>query len=234
MSRDELLRLDEHPGGTAARVVDAALERLEHLDEEPDDAARGVELAALLALGARELGKEILIAQAEDVFRAALVVAELDVGDEVDELAEALFVEGGAGLAPGADSFEGGVVELYTGHGIVDELADRGLLGHGFKMRPARFGRDPEDVPGAVFVGVFGVGALGAVGLEPGVIFDESIGYILEEDEAEDDVLVFGGVHGAAEGVGRGPELGFEAKRGAGVLTFGFCGALSWRHFNLL
>ena len=64
---DELLALDEHAARAAARVVDAALVRREHLDEHADDAARRVELAALLALGARELGEEVLVDAAEDV-----------------------------------------------------------------------------------------------------------------------------------------------------------------------
>ena len=36
----------------------------------------------------------------------------------------------------------------------------------------------------------------------------EGIGDVLEEDQPEDDMLVFGGVHGAAQGVGHLPELG--------------------------
>jgi hypothetical protein len=48
---DELLALDEHAARTAAGVEDAPLIRSEHLDENANDRARGVELAALLALG---------------------------------------------------------------------------------------------------------------------------------------------------------------------------------------
>src|SRR5690242_3919846 len=52
---DELLALDEHATRSAARVVDAAAVRGEHLNEGADDVAGCVKLAALLALGAREL-----------------------------------------------------------------------------------------------------------------------------------------------------------------------------------
>ncbi len=51
---DEFFRLHEHAAGTAAGIVDAAFLGSEHLDEEADDALRGVELAALFALGAGE------------------------------------------------------------------------------------------------------------------------------------------------------------------------------------
>ena len=39
---DELDGLDEHAGGAAAGVVDAALVGLEHFDQQPDDGLRGV------------------------------------------------------------------------------------------------------------------------------------------------------------------------------------------------
>ena len=42
---DELDRLNEHTGRAAAGVIDAPVVRLYHLDEQLDDAARGVELA---------------------------------------------------------------------------------------------------------------------------------------------------------------------------------------------
>ena len=80
-----------------------------------------------------------------------------------------------------------------------------GLLGH------------PEDAVGAVLVGVLGVGAVGAVGLELGVLRLEGVGDVLQEDQAEDDVLVLGGVHVVAESVGGLPELRLEAEIGAGI-----------------
>ena len=82
----------------------------------------------------------------------------------------------------------------------------------------ASFGH-PEDVLGAVFVGVFGVGArvVALAGDEFGAVFLEGVGDVLQEDEAEDDVLVFRGVHVVAELVGGEPELGLEAEVGGGV-----------------
>ncbi len=49
-------------------------------------------------------------------------------------------------------------------------------------------------------------------GLQLLVAFGEGVGDVLEEDEAEDHVLVLGGVHVAAEAVGHGPELAFEVE----------------------
>jgi hypothetical protein len=65
-----------------------------------------------------------------------------------------------------------------------------------------------------ILVRVLGVGALRLLRFELGVLFLEGVGDVLEEDEAEDHVLVLGGVHAAAERVGHLPELGFVADGG--------------------
>lgn len=98
---DEFLRRHEHAARALAGVVDAALVRAKHLDEAAHDAERGVELAAVLALGAGEAGEEILVDAAEQIdgavgfftrLRAFAGGGEFDRGDEVDEFAEALLV----------------------------------------------------------------------------------------------------------------------------------------------
>jgi len=53
---DKLLGLDEHTAGAAAGVVNAAFVGSEHFDEDADDAGGRVELAAVFAFGAGELG----------------------------------------------------------------------------------------------------------------------------------------------------------------------------------
>jgi hypothetical protein len=58
-------------------VVDAALVGGEHLDEQRTT-QRGVELAAVLALGAGELGEEVLVDAAEQVLGAAGDVGRAD------------------------------------------------------------------------------------------------------------------------------------------------------------
>ena len=89
-----------------------------------------------------------------------------------------------------------------------------GLLGTGLEVRPAGFLRHPEDVLGPVFVRVLGVGALvfALARNELGAVFLEGVGDVLEEDQAEDDVLVFRRVHVVAELVGGEPELGLETR----------------------
>jgi hypothetical protein len=49
-------------------------------------------------------------------------------------------------------------------------------------------------------------------GEELGAVFLEGVGDVFEEDEAEDDVLVFRRVHVVAQLVGGEPELGLEAE----------------------
>ena len=156
VSPDEFHRLHEHAGGTAAGVVDPAPIGLQHLDQQLDHAARGVELAALLALGAGELGQEVFVDTAQHVLGAGFLVTHLDVADEVDELAQPLLVEGGAGVVLGQHVLERGVVALDAGHGAVHELADGGLARLGLQMSPAGLRRHPEDVLGDVLVAVLG------------------------------------------------------------------------------
>ena len=126
---DELHRLDEHAGGAAARVVDAALVRLQHLHEEPHDRARGVELAALPALGQGELLQEVLVDVTQDVRGAGLGAANLDVAHHVDHLPEAGLVQGGPGVVLGQHVLERRVVLLDGDHGVVYQSPDGGLAG---------------------------------------------------------------------------------------------------------
>ena len=212
---DELHRLDEHAGGAAAGVVDTAMIGFQHLHQELDDATRGVELAALLALGAGELGEEVLVHTAQHIFGAGLRVSNPDVGDQVDELAQAGLVQGGTGIVLGQHVFERRVVPLYGGHGVVHQLADGRLPRLCLEVRPAGLQRHPEDVLAAVLVHVLGVVPLCRLGLQPRVHLKEGVGDVLEEDEAEDDVLVLGGVHAAPKGVSHPPKLGLVACQSA-------------------
>ena len=154
---DEFLRLHEHAAGAAAGIVDAALVGREHFDEEAHDAVRRVELAAVLAFGAGELGEEVFVDAAENVLGAIRFVAQADGADEVDEFAEAVLVERRAGVVFGQHAFEARVVALDGDHGVVHDLADGRLLGAVLEMRPAGVRGHPEDVFGAVFVGIFGI-----------------------------------------------------------------------------
>ena len=208
--------LHEHAARAAARVVDAALVGREHLDEDPDDVGRRVELAALLALGARELGEEVLVDAAERVLGAVGGGAEGDVAHEVDELAEALLVEAGPGVVLGQHALERGLSRSIAVIASSTRVPIVGCGALGLEVRPSGFLRHPEDARGAVLVGVLGVGALGAVGLELGVLGLERVRDVLQEDQAQDDVLVFGGVHVVPQGVGGLPELRLEAAIGVG------------------
>src|SRR4051812_41664836 len=73
------------------------------------------ELAAVLPLGTGEAREEVLVDAAEEIDGAVGLLAlagggELDSGDDVDELAEPLLVEAGAGVVLGEDALEAWVV----------------------------------------------------------------------------------------------------------------------------
>ena len=65
--RDEAGALDEHAARAAGRVEDAAVERLDDLDDQLDDGGGGEELAALLPLAHGELAEEVFVDLAEGV-----------------------------------------------------------------------------------------------------------------------------------------------------------------------
>jgi hypothetical protein len=88
------------------------------------------------------------------------------------------------------------------------------LAGLLFQMRPARLGRHPEDAECAVLVRILGIGAFRALGFEMSVLLLEGVGDVLEEDEAEHDMLVLGCVHAAAQSVSHLPQLGLIADVG--------------------
>jgi len=82
------------------------------------------------------------------------------------------------------------------------------------QVLPARLGRHPEHPLGGVLVAVlqqtFELRASNAVGgqfivefFAPGL---ERVGDVLQEEQAENDVLVLGGIDLAAQGIGRLPE----------------------------
>jgi hypothetical protein len=138
MGAEELHRLHKHARRAAAGVVHPAAVGLEQLDQQLDHAARRVELAALLALGAGELREEVFVDAAEHVLCAAGLVAHFDVADHVDQLAEALLVGRGAGVVLGQDALERGVVGLDAGRGVVHQLPDGALPRLRLQVRPAR------------------------------------------------------------------------------------------------
>ena len=64
---DELGALDEHAARSAGGVEDLAVERLDDLDDQPDDRVRREELAAEPPFARGEVGEEVLVDQPEGV-----------------------------------------------------------------------------------------------------------------------------------------------------------------------
>ena len=60
MACDEFFRLNEHAARAAARIEDTPLMGLKHIHQQFNNAARGIELSALLAFGQGKFPEEIL------------------------------------------------------------------------------------------------------------------------------------------------------------------------------
>ncbi|MGA7394413.1 MAG: hypothetical protein WBW78_17290 [Terrimicrobiaceae bacterium] len=104
---------DEHAARAARGVEDAPVVGLDDFGEEADDAGRGVELAAFLALGAGEFAKEVFVDAPEGI----VVHGGGDLGDLFEQ-----FLEEGAGeevIGLGQDAGELRVVLLDVAHGVV-------------------------------------------------------------------------------------------------------------------
>ena len=91
--------------------------------------------------------------------RATRFVAHADRADEVDEFAEAILIERGAGVIFRQNAFQTRVVALDRDHRVIDDLADGRLLRAVLEISPARSGRHPENIFGSVLVGIFGIRA---------------------------------------------------------------------------
>ena len=198
--------------------------RFEDLHEDADHAGGGVELAAALALGLGELLQEVLVDLAEQVAGLAGALAgEAGGVEQVQQFAEAALVH----VVPVVDAGERGGEGLVVGHdelhGFIDELADRlglgavhrgqalGVLG---QVGPAGPFGDPEHAAAGVLVDV--VDQLGdlllvepvrlQLGLDLPAALLEGVRDVLQEHQAQDHVLVLGGIHGAAQLVRGLPE----------------------------
>ena len=148
---DELLALHEHPARAATGVEDASFIGGQHLDEDPDDALRGVELPALLPLGAGEPGQEVFIDAAEDVLRPRFLLLEPDAGDLVHEFAQPRLVQRLVVEVLRENPLQPRVLLLDADHRIVDQFPDPGTLRLRLDVGPAGELGHPEDIlPGRI------------------------------------------------------------------------------------
>ena len=198
---DELERLHEHAAGATAGVVDFAFVGLNHFGDEIDHALGSVELAPQLALGGGELAEEVFIDPAHGVL--LLVAHGVDVVDGIDEGGELAAIEPEAReVVVGEGSLERGVALLHCGEGGVDLDRDVALLGMLLDVGPAGGLGQIEDVLHGVELHHVEVVLL-ALRNQLGAALLEFVRNEFEEDEGENDVLVFRGLDAAAQ-LGRG------------------------------
>ena len=204
---DEALRLHEHASRAAAGIVNSAPFRLQHLHQQGDDRLRRVKFAPFLALGAGELAQEIFVNPAQDVPRPAGRIPQADRADEVDQFAQAALIQLFTAVILGQHPFQPRILLLDGRHGLIDQDADLRALGPRLQLPPARCLRHPEDILHQVFVAIFGVGVRRLLpGAQIIVQFLEGVGDIFEEDQAQDDMFIFGRVQVAAQLIGRSPQ----------------------------
>ena len=105
-----------------------------------------------------------------------------------------LLVQGGTRVVLRQHLLQRRVVALGRGHGLIHDLADCRLPRLRLQVRPAGLHRNPEDVFGDVLVAVLG-GFFAPLSKHDRMALLESVGDVLQEDEAEHDMLVLGRIH---------------------------------------
>ena len=152
-------RGQQHATGTAGGVVDRlTFLGVEDLDHHPHHAARGVELASLVATGdVGELAHEVLVGVAQDIGVDG-VVAELDRREAFDHVldqlvGELLLVAPVTGAEDAGQSV--GVDPLDLLHGVLEGGSD--VLGGGANVAPVATVGNVElvEVGGDLVVNVF-------------------------------------------------------------------------------
>src|SRR4051812_18853284 len=110
----EARALDEHAARTACWVEDAAVERFEDFDEESDDAARCIELAAARTLVAGELSEEVFV----DASKRVALCRHGDFRDLLQKVLQQRAVEQLVGLRQDACELTVGFLDIA--HRLVD------------------------------------------------------------------------------------------------------------------
>jgi len=165
-----------------------------------------------VALGPRELLDEVLVDAAQHVARDVGVLAEADPRDGGDEPAQCLGAHRGARVDLREDALERRVLPLDEVERAVELDAQVGLGAQREQRVPARLARHPEDVLGAVLVAVLeDLLTLGVIVGEPlrvrvaGERLELSatrgvpVGDVLQEDQAQREVLVLRRLDAAAQ-----------------------------------
>ena len=215
---DEFDGLNKHSATPAARVVDAAMMRRQNLNQNAHHAFGRVELAALLAFRERELAEKVFVDLAQKV-AGLLAVAKTHLRDQIDQFAELVGRQLGAREAFVEQTFKLGVSDLDGFERLVNQNAKVGLTRGGLEQVETGFKRHPENAFGGVIVALFEFGLAFALvfekpfGVGIGEIENEllaasleGIGNVFDENEAENEMFIFGGVEIDAEFIGGLPE----------------------------
>jgi len=194
----------QQPARAAGGVEHPPLKRLEHLDQQPGDRRWREVLAAAVALRAGELLDEVLIRTPKDVARCAGVRAEADLRDRLHQRAHQLGRERRAGVDAREHFAQTRVFPLDRGERIVDPPRDVGPGGRDEQRRPTGGLGNPEDVLGDVLVAVLKrlrprrrvldvclAPRRGDLVLERRAALLEGVGDVLQDEQPQDEVLVF-------------------------------------------
>jgi len=218
---DEFCRLDEHAAGAAARVINAPIKRLQNFNKGSHNTGGSIELTGKFAFLFGKLGEAIFVCTTENVL-AVSMLDHLNVREKVNHFAKTPLVQLRTGKILRKNILEAFVLFLDAEHCSINHRANFRSVSGSRNRAPSCICRDKEDVFGGVFVMVFFKSVTFFNQLL--ILRLEAIRNVFQENQSENDGLVFGCVDVSAQDASRVPDLFFKADVACAILS----------HFNNL
>ena len=213
---DELCGLNEHTARAAARVINTPIKRLQHFNKGTHNARGSIELTSKFTFLLSKLGETVFVCTTENVL-AVSMLDHLNVGEEINHLTKTPLVQLRTGEVLRQNIFEALVFFLNTAHCIINYRANFRRVSGSSNRAPSCILRDKEDVFGSVFVLVFFKSI--AFFNQFLVLCLEAIRNVFQENQSENDGLVFGCVDVSAQDASRVPDLFFKADIACVILS---------------
>ena len=188
MTFHKLGRLHEHASRPAARIIDPPMVRLNNLNQSFHNASRRIELSSILAFSFRKLGQAVFIGASKNI-SAVTLICHLYIGEQIHNLAQAALVELLTSEVLGKNILQLIVLRFNRTHSLIDYLANLWSVRSGSNHIPTCIFRHKENILRQVLVAILFKAFAFIHKLL--MLLIELVGDVLQEDQAENHILVF-------------------------------------------
>ena len=203
--------LHEHAAGSAAGIIYAALIWFQHLNQGTYYAGRRKEFSAALAFLLSKHRKTILISTAQDIFLTA-VLDHLNICEKIHDIAEPALIQFRTGKVLRQYILQTFVFFLDGTHGVINHSSDFRRMGFRCNFTPSRPSRYKEDTFRSILINILFKSIAFLDKLL--VLVIKPIRYIFQENQSQNNILIFRCIHVAAKHAGCIPYLFFKADIG--------------------